>query len=146
MSTDVLHSSTGISIIVHRHRSRAVRPRDVQEALEYSTGGHVDRVRPTQEGMHVLLAFNACLAHHEFVQDYQEHQNEIHAKLIAIMGDRLAVHIGSLQGIDWDTPPANPGVNDYMEVLVKETVTLHKLLSRYLSVPIVEVSISPLVG
>ena len=60
------------------------------------------------------------------------------------MGDRLAVHINSLQSIDWDTPSANPGINDYMEVLVKETVTLHKLLSRYLSVPIVEVSITPL--
>lgn len=31
-----------------------------------------------------------------------------------------------------------------MEVLIKETVTLHKLLSRYLSVPVVEVSIVPL--
>ena len=30
-------------------------------------------------------------------QDYQEHQNEIHAKLIAIMGDRLSAHIRSLQ-------------------------------------------------
>lgn len=56
------------------------------------------------------------------------------------MGDRLAVHINSLQSIDWDTPAANPGINDYMEVLIKETVTLHKLLSRYLPVPVVEVS------
>lgn len=31
------------------------------------------------------------------VQDYQEHQNEIHAKLVAIMSDRLAVHVGSLR-------------------------------------------------
>jgi len=85
-------------------------------------------------------------AAHSFIQDYQEHQNEIHAKLIAIMGDRLAVHIGSLQSIDWDTPSTNSGINDYMEVLVKETVTLHKLLSRYLSVPIVEVSTVPLAG
>ena len=30
-------------------------------------------------------------------QDYQEHQNEIHAKLVAIMSDRLAVHCGSLR-------------------------------------------------
>lgn len=59
------------------------------------------------------------------------------------MGDRLAVHINSLQAIDWDTPPTNHGVNDYIEVLVKETVTLHKLLSRYLSVPVVEVSVPP---
>lgn len=31
------------------------------------------------------------------------------------------------------------GVNDYMELLLKETITLHKVLSRYLSMPIVEV-------
>ncbi|KAF7970219.1 hypothetical protein HWV62_24748 [Athelia sp. TMB] len=72
-------------------------------------------------------------------QDYQEHQNEIHAKLIAIMGDRLSVHIKSLQAVDWAAPREASGVNGYMELLVKETVTLHKVLSRYLSVPVVEV-------
>ncbi|KAH9956609.1 Vps54-like protein-domain-containing protein [Russula dissimulans] len=71
-------------------------------------------------------------------RDYQEHQNEIHAKLIAIMGDRLTAHIKSLNAIKWDAPPAKPGVNDYMELLVKETVTLHKVLSRYLSNAVVE--------
>ncbi|KIJ35763.1 hypothetical protein M422DRAFT_212551, partial [Sphaerobolus stellatus SS14] len=30
-------------------------------------------------------------------RDYQEHQNEIHAKLVVIMGDRLNVHCRSLQ-------------------------------------------------
>lgn len=30
-------------------------------------------------------------------RDYQEHQNEIHAKLVAIMADRLAVHCGELR-------------------------------------------------
>ena len=34
---------------------------------------------------------------HLCFQDYQEHQNEIHAKLIAIMGDRLNTHIRTLQ-------------------------------------------------
>ncbi|KAI9509602.1 Vps54-like protein-domain-containing protein, partial [Russula earlei] len=71
-------------------------------------------------------------------RDYQEHQNEIHAKLIAIMGDRLTAHIKSLNAIKWEFPQANPGVNDYMELLVKETVTLHKVLSRYLSSAVVE--------
>ena len=33
-------------------------------------------------------------------------------------------------------------MNDYMEVLVKETVTLHKVLSRYLSTPVVEVRVT----
>src|SRR6267142_5016324 len=72
-------------------------------------------------------------------RDNQENKNEIHAKLIAIMGNRLAAHIKSLNAIRWDVPPANPGVNDYMELLVKETVTLHKVLSRYLSSVVVEV-------
>ena len=35
-------------------------------------------------------------------RDHQEHQNEIHVKLIAIMGDRLAAHIKSLNTIKWD--------------------------------------------
>ncbi|KII89130.1 hypothetical protein PLICRDRAFT_40765 [Plicaturopsis crispa FD-325 SS-3] len=71
-------------------------------------------------------------------RDYQEHQNEIHSKLIAIMGDRLSAHIKSLQTVNWDSPPSGSGPNGYMELLVKETVTLHKVLSRYLSTPVVE--------
>ncbi|KAJ7709600.1 Vps54-like protein-domain-containing protein [Mycena rosella] len=69
-------------------------------------------------------------------RDYQEHQNEIHAKLIAIMGDRLTAHIRTFQAIDWTVP--REGVNAYMSVLVRETVTLHKVLSRHLSVTVVE--------
>ncbi|KAF9059527.1 Vps54-like protein-domain-containing protein [Rhodocollybia butyracea] len=71
-------------------------------------------------------------------RDYQEHQHEIHAKLIAIMGDRLTAHIKSLQAVNWNVPKSGGGINEYMEVLVKETVTLHKVLSRYLSPAIVE--------
>jgi len=43
-----------------------------------------------------------------------------------------------LQAVNWEIPRQGDGVNDYMELLVKETVTLHKVLSRYLSAPIVE--------
>ncbi|KAJ3824734.1 vacuolar protein sorting-associated protein 54 [Lentinula raphanica] len=76
-------------------------------------------------------------------RDYQEHQHEIHAKLIAIMGDRLSAHIKALQArlisaINWNVPKSGGGVNDYIELLVKETVTLHKVLSRYLSAAVVE--------
>jgi len=51
------------------------------------------------------------------------------------MGDRLR-YIKSSNGIRWDAPPAMSGANEYMELLVKETVTLHEVLSRY---PVVEV-------
>ncbi|KAF8163542.1 hypothetical protein B0H34DRAFT_652127, partial [Crassisporium funariophilum] len=71
-------------------------------------------------------------------RDYQEHQNEIHSKLVAIMGDRLNAHIKSLKSVDWSVPKPDGGVNEYMEILVKETVTLHKVLSRYLAPAIVE--------
>ncbi|KZP21190.1 hypothetical protein FIBSPDRAFT_520567 [Athelia psychrophila] len=54
------------------------------------------------------------------------------------MGDRLSIHIKALQAVDWAGPKDASGVNGYMEILVKETVTLHKVLSRYLSIPVVE--------
>ncbi|PPQ93257.1 hypothetical protein CVT25_015255 [Psilocybe cyanescens] len=71
-------------------------------------------------------------------RDYQEHQNEIHSKLVAIMGDRLNEHIKSLKNVNWSVPKPGGGINNYMELLVKETVTLHKVLSRYLSPSVVE--------
>ncbi|KAL5529345.1 hypothetical protein ACEPAG_5330 [Sanghuangporus baumii] len=63
-------------------------------------------------------------------RDYQEHQQEIHSKLIAIMGDRLSAHCKTLQTVDWSA--SRDVVNEYMTLLVKETITLHKVLSRYL--------------
>ena len=96
-------------------------------------------------------------------RDYQEHQNEIHAKLVAIMSDRMQVHSKSLevrpttcilfhfftdrhthrfeQAVDWETVVAGrkDGVpNAYMEALVKEHMTLHKVLSRFLQGPTVD--------
>ena len=55
------------------------------------------------------------------------------------MGDRLTAHCKSLQAVDWSVPRDSP--NEYMILLVKETVTLHKVLSRYLQEGVLEVSI-----
>ena len=38
-----------------------------------------------------------CSLPRNLTQDYQEHQNEIHSKLVAIMGERLKEHIKSLK-------------------------------------------------
>ncbi|GAA6004655.1 hypothetical protein JCM10207_000969 [Rhodosporidiobolus poonsookiae] len=66
-------------------------------------------------------------------RDYQEHQHEIHAKLVAIMSDRLQVHSRTLESINWEEPSPRPeSPNTYMEGLVKEHLTLHKVLSRFL--------------
>lgn len=75
-------------------------------------------------------------------RDYQEHQNEIHAKLVAIMADRLAVHCGELREIDWEATPDKEGPRGYALMLVKETATLHKVLSKYLAPQTVEVVMS----
>ena len=72
------------------------------------------------------------------------------------MSDRLAVHIGSLrvshlqqlypgrssysQEIDWEATPSRDGPRPYAEMLIKETATLHKVLSKYLAPSTVEVS------
>ena len=45
------------------------------------------------------------------------------------------------QAVRWDLLKEGDGANDYMQLLVKETVTLHKVLSRYLSISVVEVSL-----
>ena len=37
-----------------------------------------------------------------------------------------------MKKIDWDAPSSGQGVSPYMETLVKETMTLHKVLSKHL--------------
>ncbi|EJD44172.1 Vps54-domain-containing protein [Auricularia subglabra TFB-10046 SS5] len=71
-------------------------------------------------------------------RDFQEHQYEIHEKLVAIMKDRLLVHCKSLQEVQWEQAAEQPGPNAYMKLLVKETETLHKVLSKYLPAQVLE--------
>lgn len=59
----------------------------------------------------------------------QEHQDNIHQKLVEIMSGRAAIHSKSMATIDWDTAPAP---HPYMETLAKETTTLHRVLTKHL--------------
>jgi len=45
------------------------------------------------------------------------------------------------QSINWDDTQPAEGPNMYMKVLMKETLTLHKVLSKYLATQAVEVSV-----
>ncbi|EXX73398.1 Vps54p [Rhizophagus irregularis DAOM 197198w] len=65
-------------------------------------------------------------------RDYINHQNEVHGKLVSIMSERLAIHLKTFQAIDWNEESTRKGPNQYMEILVKETTTLHKVLNKYL--------------
>ncbi|KAK0562816.1 hypothetical protein OC861_005128 [Tilletia horrida] len=96
-------------------------------------------------------------------RDMQEHQYEIHSKLVAIMGDRLTVHSRSLHSITWNAPLNRPEAkpegekdgekkdaeadssssppveaNKYIKDLGQETATLNKVLVRYLHTQTVE--------
>ena len=63
---------------------------------------------------------------------YQEHQSGIHDKLVDIMSGRASTHVSVMKKIDWDAPSDAQAVSPYMETLVKETTTLHKVLSKHL--------------
>ncbi|PKY28264.1 Vps54-domain-containing protein [Rhizophagus irregularis] len=65
-------------------------------------------------------------------RDYINHQNEVHGKLVSIMSERLAIHLKTFQAIDWNEESTRKGPNQYMEILVKEKTTLHKVLNKYL--------------
>ncbi|KAK3836920.1 MAG: Vps54-like protein-domain-containing protein, partial [Linnemannia elongata] len=95
------------------------------------------RSKMTDKQMVMLTEFDRIL------RDFQEHQNEIHSKLVAIMTERLALHVRSMTNpavVDYDAlnkptqQLANGGasVNAFMDGLVKDATTLHKVLSRFL--------------
>lgn len=65
---------------------------------------------------------------------YQDHQSGIHDKLVEIMTSRSTAHVKAMSLIDFDSPaPDDEKPNTYMETLTKETLTLHRVLSRHLS-------------
>ncbi|CAG8513068.1 4017_t:CDS:10 [Dentiscutata erythropus] len=65
-------------------------------------------------------------------RDYINHQNEVHAKLVSIMDTRLLVHLKSFGSIMWDESSKKNGPNSYMELLVKEIIKLHNVLTKIL--------------
>ena len=63
---------------------------------------------------------------------YQEHQSGINDKLVDIMSGRAITHVNAMKKIDWNAASRPDAPNTYMETLVKETTTLHKVLSKHL--------------
>ena len=74
---------------------------------------------------------------------YQEHQAGINDKLVDIMSGRATTHVNVMRKIDWDSPSAGQAVSPYMETLVKETATLHKVLSKHLPDMVVRMIMDP---
>lgn len=64
---------------------------------------------------------------------YQDHQSGIHDKLVEIMTTRSQAHVKAMSAIDFDAQVDNDKPSPYVETLTKETLTLHRVLSRHLS-------------
>ncbi|KAJ8123890.1 hypothetical protein ONZ43_g261 [Nemania bipapillata] len=75
-------------------------------------------------------------------RQFQEHQNNIYDKLVEIMSGRAAMHAKTIKSIPWEQEAAST-VNEYMERLVKETVTLHRVLTKHLPEGTVQLIMSP---
>ncbi|KAK0673990.1 putative vacuolar protein sorting-associated protein 54 [Cercophora samala] len=65
-------------------------------------------------------------------RDFMEHQNSIYDKLVEIMTGRVGLAGRKLRSLPWNDASAPEGVNEYMEGLAKDTITLHKNLTRHL--------------
>ncbi|KAG5957297.1 hypothetical protein E4U57_001869 [Claviceps arundinis] len=72
----------------------------------------------------------------------QEHQSSIYQKLVDIMNGRAALHAKSMRTIDWDTSSAD-SVHSYMEILAKETTTLHRVLTKNLPDTCIQTIMTP---
>ena len=74
---------------------------------------------------------------------YAEHQSGIQDKLVEIMSGRATTHVNAMKKIQWDDASQGAEVSLYMETLVKETTTLHKVLSKHLPEGTVEIVMEP---
>ena len=68
---------------------------------------------------------------------YDDHQIGIEDKLINIMVSRSAAHVSDLQKMNWDEY-SNQQITRQIETITKETMTLHRVLSKNLPVSLVQ--------
>ncbi|KAG8405015.1 hypothetical protein J3459_022305 [Metarhizium acridum] len=61
---------------------------------------------------------------------YQQHQNSIYDKLVEIMSRLAASHVKTMKNINWDN--GQKDVHPYMTALVKDTTSLHRILTKTL--------------
>ncbi|KAF9977695.1 hypothetical protein BGZ73_005205 [Actinomortierella ambigua] len=125
--------SAGLKNITAKHLALASQSLSVFAMLIPSIKEWI-KIKMTDKQVVMLTEFDRIL------RDYQEHQNEIHAKLVAIMSERLNLHIRSMTNpnvVDYDAlnkQLSNGGgsVNAFVDGMVKDVTTLHKVLSRFL--------------
>ncbi|KAI8804520.1 Vps54-like protein-domain-containing protein [Cladochytrium replicatum] len=124
--------SAGLKNITARHIALAAQALSVVVIIIPHIRGAIQRHLSAKQ--QVLLGDFDRLS-----RDFKDHQSELYTKLVSIMNERLNVHCRSLQATNWEAPAPKDASHDdaspYMVLLVKETATLHKVLSKYLTPP-----------
>ncbi|KAI9726087.1 MAG: Vacuolar protein sorting-associated protein 54 [Chrysothrix sp. TS-e1954] len=74
---------------------------------------------------------------------FQDHQSSINEKLVDIMTNRSSAHIAAMRKINFDSD-ATSQKSAYAQALTKETATLHRVLSRYVTESDVKMVMMPI--
>ncbi|RLV93616.1 Vacuolar protein sorting-associated protein 54 [Spathaspora sp. JA1] len=73
------------------------------------------------------------LTYSRILGNYKDHETELFSKLVTMMHDRTLMRCGNLPKINWSEPLKHPQqCHSYMEDLVKDTITVAKVLTKYL--------------
>ncbi|EMR64383.1 putative garp complex component protein [Eutypa lata UCREL1] len=123
--------SAGLKNITTRHLALAAQALSFIATLIPHVREFVRRHAATGPNVHNAAVANLMGEFDKVRRLFQEHQNNIYDKFVEIMTGRAVAHVKTMKALDWDTP-TEAAVNLYMEALVKETVTLHRVLSKHL--------------
>jgi vacuolar protein sorting-associated protein 54 len=62
---------------------------------------------------------------------FQERQNNIYDKIVDLMNGRATAHTKTIMATNWDDATTNTA-QGYMKILVRDTATLHRVLTKHL--------------
>ncbi|KAL2887796.1 Vacuolar protein sorting-associated protein 54, chloroplastic [Ceratocystis lukuohia] len=130
--------SAGLRTITTKHLALAVRSVDFTATLIRYLRDFMRRHAGSSSPAVASLMNEFDRVHHQL----QEHQDNIYQKLVEIMSGRAVVHSNALRSIDW-TVPVEGTAHPYAEMLVKDTSMLHRVLSKFMPKPAVNMIMLP---
>ncbi|CAI5756361.1 unnamed protein product [Candida verbasci] len=90
----------------------------------------------------VLNIINFDPSFSKIIQNFKDHESELFSKIINIMRDRTIIGCNKILSIDWSIS----GPHKYMEDLIKDTLTVSKVLTRYLPIIVYSYILSQIFG
>ncbi|ATY60690.1 Vps54-like protein [Cordyceps militaris] len=130
--------TAGLRNITTKHLSLASQALSLMATLMPHIREFVRRHAGTSAGTSVLMG-----EFDKIRRLLQEHQSNIHQKLVEIMNGRAILHSKGMKTIQWHKDDEGASAHAYMETLVRETVTLHKVLTKHLPENVIQAIMVP---